>query len=133
MSNATNLSYWFNQKVMDNNGNMVSDINAGLRKLLPDLMPILNNLQNNHEEFMIDDTLLGQPDYMAASFNGGENLFWYICLANLVADPFGGFDTEHVYYAFDNNYLTQLCSNKNSGAGTQSAQKEKIGKIVTLN
>lgn len=134
MSSITQLSYWFNQKTKDNNGNTVTDINAGLRKLIPDLWPIISTADAATNQFIIDETLAGQPDYMASVYNDSPDLFWYICLSNLVTSPFDDFDTEHIYYAYSTNHLNEIATNKNSGGGTQPASSpDKNGKIITLN
>lgn len=132
MSDISKLSYWFNQTITDGNGNTITDINAGLRKLLPDLMPELNNLSNNYTTFAIDETILGQPDYIAHTMQKNHNLFWYVCLANLITNPFEGFDTEHIYYSFDKSYLTSLSTKQAAGGATQPTN-QKVGKIITLN
>lgn len=132
MSDITNLSYWFDKTLTDPNGNVVTDINAGLVNLIPNIMPELNNLNNEHERFVLTDIVTYQPDLIAHVQYKNDDLFWYVCLANLIDNCFDGFDSEHIYYAFSTSYLSMLATNNNAKKNPSNSNG-KIGTTITLN
>ena len=125
-----NLSYWFSEITIDNNGEVVSDINAGLLKLLPDLIDQLNVGDNAEKRFIIPDCQIATPDIAAQTFYDNENMWWYICLENNIVNPFKEYTNNLLYYIFSDAYL----ENKDQQNTTANSTKEsKIGKIIELN
>jgi hypothetical protein len=125
-----NLSYWFEDRIVDNNGVSVSDINAGLVKLIPGLIDDLNDTSNTHTRFVLNEEQEGMPDDVASRIYENQNLWWYICLANLLDNPFDEFKTSMIYYAFDGQYLT---AHQVEQEASKQSKESKIGKIITLN
>ncbi len=129
-SNSCNdFSYWFSQTTVDNNGEVVSDINAGLVKLIPGMIDELNNLNNEHTKFILPEVQEYMPDMVAVQLYNNENLWWYICLTNLLVNPFVEYKYNFMYYAFTKTILTDHAIEKE----TSSQDQSKIGTIIELN
>ena len=125
-----NFSYWFSDRIVDNNGQSVSDINAGLLKLIPDMLDGINNIENCDGRFIVPDCQVGMPDAAAVSFYSDENMWWYICFANLLSNPFTEFNSNLAYYVVNKDVL----KNHNVSLNSQNVNKKsKIGTIVELN
>lgn len=126
----TDFSYWFSNTIIDNNGENVSDINAGIEKLLPDMIDQLNNANNDHTRFLVPDCQIAMPDIAAQTFYKYENLWWYVCLANLLDNPFKQYTNRYLFYAFTPKILEDhnIAEQK-----TSAQQKSKIGTIIELN
>lgn len=126
----TDFSYWFSNTIIDNNGENVSDINAGIEKLLPDMIDQLNNANNDHTRFIVPDCQIAMPDIAAQTFYKYESLWWYICLANLLDNPFNQYTNQYLFYAFT---LQILESHDIKQQKSSTQQKSKIGTIIELN
>ena len=126
----SDFSYWFSETTLDNNGEVVSDINAGLLKLIPDLIDQLNNTSNTHKRFIVPDCQIAMPDIAAQTFYNTEDMWWYICLENLISNPFTEYKNELLYYAFSLSLLTDHDKSKQTDTTSNSS---KIGKIIELN
>lgn len=125
-----NFSYWFSETAIDNNGEVVSDINAGITKLIPDFIETLNNTNNAEKRFIIPDCQIGMPDVAAVTFYNYEEMWWYICLENSLSNPFTEYDNTLLYYIFSENLL----SDHNTAVNTTSnTEKSKIGTVIELN
>jgi len=129
-NSCKNLSYWFSETTLDNNGEIVSDINAGLLKLLPDLMEQLNAGNNAEKRFIIPDCQIATPDIAAQTFYENENMWWYICLENNIVNPFKEYTNNLLFYIFSESYLINHDQNITN---TNTEQKSKIGQIIELN
>lgn len=130
-SNSYNdFSYWFSETTIDNNGEVVSDINAGIVKLLPEVVDEINNPVNEHTRFIVPDCQIAMPDIAAQTFYKYENLWWFICLANLLDNPFEQYLNQYLYYAFTSKILEDHNTEQQK---TSNEQKSKIGTIIELN
>lgn len=124
------FSYWFSKTIVDNNGEVVSDINAGMEKLLPGLNEQLSNPENDHTRFIVPDCQIAMPDIAAQTFYGYENLWWYVCLANTIDNPFTQYLNQYLLYAFS----CKLIEAHDIEQTKQATNKEsKIGTIIELN
>lgn len=124
-----NFSYWFDERIVDNNDISVTDINKGLTKLIPDLIDELNNLDNAHQTFVVNEQNIGEPDAQAYLIYGNPVLWWYICLSNLIDDPFEEFTSNKIFYAFDEKYLSE----HNVETESQTTTTATTGTTITLN
>lgn len=130
-SNSYNdFSYWFSETTLDNNKEVVSDINAGMVKLFPDVVDEINNPNNSHTRFMVPDCQIAMPDIAAQTFYNYENLWWYVCLANLLDNPFEQYTNHYLYYAFTAKIIEE---HNTKQAENTNQQKSKIGTIIELN
>lgn len=130
-SNSYNdFSYWFSETAIDNNGEVVSDINAGIGKLFPELNEQLNNPENDHTRFIVPDCQIAMPDIASQCFYNYEGLWWFICLANAIDDPFTQYLNQFLFYAFSSKLIEEHDTNQSE---TTTAQKSKIGTIIELN
>lgn len=129
-NNYKDFSYWFSETITDPNDNVTSDINKGIEKMIVGLIDELNNPDNSHEKFTIPETQVGMPDIVANAKYDNENMWWYLCLANLLDNPFVQYKNQMMYYAFDEMILEDHKIEINK---SKNSQKSKIGTIVELN
>lgn len=132
MSSYSNFSYWFSDTIVDPQGKTVSDINKGIRDLIPGLIDQLNNLENDHTKFIPSGSQDGQPDSVAYLKYGNQNLWWYVCLSSCLENPFTEFSHGNVLFAFNRNYLSQHAQTKESKQTPQGTES-KIGQVIELN
>ena len=125
-----NFSYWFSQTAIDNNGEVVSDINAGITKLIPELREQLDDTNNEHIRFIIPDCQISLPDIAASRFYGNENMWWFVCLENQITNPFNEYNNQYMYYAFSKSLLSDHSLSAQSKTGDKES---KIGTIIELN
>lgn len=123
------FSYWFSNLIQDNNGVIVTDINEGIRKLIPDMIDQLNDIDNEHTRFMVPDCQIGMPDVAAKTFYDNESSWWYLCLGNQIVNPFKEYKNEFLYYAFTISILSAHDVNTNNNTNSKS----KIGTVIELN
>jgi hypothetical protein len=126
------LSYWFSDSIVDPNGKTTSDINRGIQRICKDLVNQLNDLDNNYTKIIINNDIQGQPDAVADLKYNNDDLWWYVCLSNGLEDPIADFNTDMVFYIFDEDILTNHSITEQNIKATQN-QESKIGKIVELN
>lgn len=131
-NNYHQLSYWFSDSIIDPNGKTTSDINRGIQRICKDLVDQLNDLDNNYTKIIINKDIQGQPDAVANLKYADDELWWYVCLSNGLEDPIADFNTDMVFYIFDENILTNHSITEQNIKAAQN-QKSKIGKIVELN
>ncbi len=124
------LSYWFSETAIDNDGEVVSDINAGITKLLPELIEQLNNEANAEKRFVIPDCQIAMPDVAAKTFYNNENMWWYVCLENNIVSPFNEYLNNLLFFIFSQSILTQHDLNTKN---KETEKESKIGKIIELN
>lgn len=124
------FSYWFSSTIQDNNGNTVTDINEGINKLIPDMIEELNDTTNQHTRFIVPDCQEAMPDISAQKFYNYENLWWYLCLSNVITNPFNEYNRQFLYYAFT---LQILVAHDVSINNAKKDNKSKIGTIIELN
>lgn len=129
--NYRDFSYWFDNIITDPNGNVVSDINAGITKLIPDMFYTLNDTTNYHKRFGLTEQTQNMPDIAAMSLYGTEALWWYIMFANLIDNPFSNFTNEFLYYAFSEKLLSEHSISEENKASENT--ENKIGTIIELN
>jgi len=120
---------YFSERIIDNNGVSVSDINKGISTLIPIFIESLD-LADEPQSIILDETYEGQPDLVAhdSSYFGDQDKWWVFCLSNFLNDPFKEVKSRWIYYLYDpvtyNTVTTTLTADNKS---------EKIGTVVTLN
>lgn len=131
-SDYQDFSYWFSDTITDPKGNNVSDINKGIKRLFTDLVYQLNNLDNQHSKYYIDETQDGQPDSTSYLKYGNTKLWWYMCLSSCLEDPFKDFVHDKIFYTFEKDILTNHATTE-SESNTKNNTESKIDKIIELN
>lgn len=129
-SSYRHFSYWFQDTILDNNGESVSDINAGIVKLIPDTLDKINDVSNSISRFIVPDCQIGMPDVAAKCFYYDENMWWYICYGNLLMNPFTEYTNNLMYFTVDEQIIEDQDINLNN---QNVDNKSKIGTIIELN
>ena len=129
------FSYWFKDTIIDPEGNVVSDINSGIKKLMPNLYEATKDDNNSSTIFAIPDHMQNIPDFASYQIYGTDILWWFLMYCNSIDNPFKDFTNKFLYYGFDVGFL-QACSIDAESNAINAQQKEsenKIGTIIELN
>lgn len=130
-SNDIHLDSFFQQKIVDNNGISVTDINAGLINLFSKFNDEANNFQES-EMYLISEFEENYPDLIAKhSILGDQRYWWWILLLNRLEDPMVDLKVNWKYAINDGSQIDDFI-NKTNETG-DSNKNNRIGKIVELN
>lgn len=128
--NDTSLDSFFQERILDNNGISVTDINAGLRNLFYNFNEYADNFEPT-ERFLVSDIEEGYPDLIAQkSVLGTQNYWWWITLLNRLENPMTDFKMNWVYSINDNTQIQNFINITNED---NSSNTSRIGKVVELN
>lgn len=129
--NDENFSSFFQQKIVDNNGVAVTDINLGLRNLF-------NTFNENaeyifeSERYVVSDYDTGYPDLIAKnSILHDQRYWWWITLLNRLENPMTDFKSNWVYSINSQATISNLINTSNDI--NNSTNNSRIGKLVELN
>lgn len=131
MVNNINFDSYFNKTVIDNNGNTVTDINAGL----DNLFAYFNNAEYNlttSQSYLVSEYEEGYPDLVAyRSILGSQQYWWWVLLLNKLDDSFTDIKYNWVYSINDAQQINSFI--ENSTEANTSEDENRLGKIVELN
>ena len=128
--NSTPLDSFFQDRILDNNGVSVTDINAGLRNLFYNFNEYADNFEPT-ERFLVSDIEEGYPDLIAQkSILGTQNYWWWITLLNRLENPMTDFKMNWVYSINDDTQIQNFINVTNED---NSSNTSRIGKVVELN
>lgn len=131
MVNNINFDSYFNKTVIDNNGNTVTDINAGLDNLFAYFNNAEYNL-NTTQSYLVSEYEEGYPDLVAyRSILGSQQYWWWILLLNKLDDSFTNIKYNWVYSINDAQQINSFI--ENSTEANTSEDENRLGKIVELN
>lgn len=129
--NDTNFDSFFQERILDNNGVSVTDINAGLVNLFTKF----NNEADSFAEsqrYLVSEFEEGYPDLVAMhSLLADQQYWWWILLLNRLEDPMTDLKPNWIYSINDTNQIDDFI-NKSNDTGNSDANK-RIGSIVELN
>lgn len=131
MVNNINFDSYFDKTVIDNNGNTVTDINAGL----DNLFAYFNNAEYNlttTQSYLVSEYEEGYPDLVAYhSILGSQQYWWWVLLLNKLDDSFTDIKYNWVYSINDAQQINSFI--ENSTEANTSEDEDRLGKIVELN
>lgn len=131
MVNNINFDSYFDKTVIDNNGNTVTDINAGL----DNLFAYFNNAEYNltvSQSYLVSEYEEGYPDLVAyRSILGSQQYWWWVLLLNKLDDSFTDIKYNWVYSINDAQQINSFI--ENSTEANTSEDEDRLGKIVELN
>lgn len=131
MVNNVNFDSYFEKTTTDNNGNTVTDINAGLENLFA----YFNNAEYNltvSQSYLVSEYEEGYPDLIAyRSILGSQEYWWWILLLNRLDDPLVDIKYNWVYSINDSTQINNFIA----GSTEKNTQEDesRIGKVVELN
>ena len=131
MVNNINFDSYFDKTVIDNNGNTVTDVNAGL----DNLFAYFNNTEYNlstTQSYLVSEHEEGYPDLVAYhSILGSQQYWWWILLLNKLDDSFTDIKYNWVYSINDAQQINSFI--ENSTEANTSEDENRLGKVVELN
>ena len=131
MVNNINFDSYFDKTVVDNNGNTVTDINAGLDNLFAYFNTAEYNLSTT-QSYLVSEYEEGYPDLVAyRSILGSQQYWWWILLLNKLDDSFTDIKYNWVYSINDAQQINSFI--ENSTEANTSEDENRLGKIVELN
>lgn len=131
MVNNINFDSYFDKTVIDNNGNTVTDINAGLDNLFAYFNNAEYNL-NTSQSYLVSEYEEGYPDLVAyRSILGSQQYWWWVLLLNKLDDSFTDIKYNWVYSINDAQQINSFI--ENSTEANTSEDENRLGKIVELN
>lgn len=129
--NDTNLDSFFQERIIDNNGVSVTDINAGLVNLFTKFNEEADNFFEE-QRYLVSEFEEGYPDLIAKhSILRDQQYWWWILLLNRLEDPMTDFQPNWIYSINDKTQIDSFI-NKTNETGTSNDNK-RIGTIVELN
>lgn len=131
MVNNINFDSYFDKTVVDNNGNTVTDINAGLDNLFAYFNTAEYNLTTT-QSYLVSEYEEGYPDLVAyRSILGSQQYWWWVLLLNKLDDSFTDIKYNWVYSINDAQQINSFI--ENSTEANTSEDEDRLGKIVELN
>lgn len=131
MVNNINFDSYFDKTVVDNNGNTVSDINAGLDNLFAYFNTAEYNLSTT-QSYLVSEYEEGYPDLVAYhSILGSQQYWWWVLLLNKLDDSFTDIKYNWVYSINDAQQINSFI--ENSTEANTSEDENRLGKVVELN
>lgn len=129
--NDINFDSFFQERIIDNNGVSVTDINAGLGNLFTRFNEEAKNFVES-QRYLVSEFEEGYPDLIAKhSILGDQDYWWWICLLNRLEDPTMDLKNNWIYSINDRNQIEDFI-NKSNDTGSSNSNK-RIGTIVELN
>ena len=129
--NDVELDSFFQERIIDNNGVDVTDINAGLTNLFAFFNEKEDTLYEN-ERYMVKDYENGYPDLVARnSILCDQKYWWWILLMNRLENPMTDIKTHWVYSILDRSDINNFVNQSNENIDSQ--RDNRIGSIVELN
>ena len=131
MVNNINFDSYFDKTVVDNNGNTVTDINAGLDNLFAYFNTAEYNLTTT-QSYLVSEYEEGYPDLVAyRSILGSQQYWWWVLLLNKLDDSFTDIKYNWVYSINDAQQINSFI--ENSTEANTSEDENRLGKVVELN
>jgi hypothetical protein len=129
--NDMNFDSFFQERIVDNNGISVTDINAGLRNLFYNFNEKADDF-NPTEMFFVTDVDTGYPELIAKkSVLEKQGYWWWITLLNRLENPMTDFKTNWVYSINSTSQITSFINETNENISSNN--NNRIGKVVELN
>ncbi len=129
--NSIKLDSFFQERILDNNGVSVTDINAGLVNLFTKFNEEANSF-NEEERYLVSEFEEGYPDLIAKhSILTDQQYWWWILLLNRLENPMEDLKPNWLYSINSQRQINDFINKSNDSGNTNS--NKRIGKIVELN
>ena len=129
MSNNIKYDSFFTERIVDNNGQSCSDVNAGLKKLYQGL----NDNWYSFEEmqrYLVSQDEDGYPELVAKhSILGSQDYWWWILFLNRLDDPLTAIKENWIYSINSTDQISSFITETNS---LENRVESEIGKRITI-
>ena len=129
--NDISLNSFFQERIIDNNGVSVTDINLGLMNLFRNYNDEANRFEST-ERFFVSDIEAGYPDLIAKkSILQDQQFWWWVTLLNRLENPMTDFKAGWIYSVTDINQVLDFINLTNENISSNN--NTRIGKVIELN
>lgn len=129
--NSIYLDSFFQERILDNNGVSVTDINSGLVNLFTKFNEEADNF-SEEQRFLVSEFEEGYPDLIAKhSILGDQEYWWWVLLLNRLEDPMEDLKSNWMYSINSKSQIDNFI-NKSNDTGNSDNNK-RIGSVVELN
>lgn len=128
---ANNISYdsFFSETVIDNNGQSITDVNAGLKNLYQSLNDNWYNF-GEVQRYLVSQDEEGFPELVAKhSVLGSTEFWWWILFLNRLDDPLTAIKENWVYSINSKNQITSFITETNT---IENKTESEIGKVIKI-
>lgn len=129
--NDVSLDSFFQDRILDNNGVSVTDINLGLNNLFK----YFNTQEPNMEEtqrYLVKEFEEGFPDLVAKkSIMQDQRYWWWLLLVNRLENPMTDIQTNFIYSVLSLNDINDFINSSNQSV--ESSNNSRLGTLVELN
>lgn len=128
---ANNISYdsFFSETVTDNNGQSITDVNAGLKNLYQSLNDNWYNF-GEVQRYLVSQDEEGFPELVAKhSVLGSTEFWWWILFLNRLDDPLTAIKENWVYSINSKNQITSFITETNT---IENKTESEIGKVIKI-
>lgn len=140
MAAGVSFDSFFEDRVIDNNGVSVTDINVGLNKL----HKVFKGYQLDNtgiQKYLVSEEEAGFPDLVALKSSYGSQLYWWwLLLFNRQDDALEGIKANWVYTIYSIDTIKNFVetsnnnnSNNNVDSNIEMQNDNRIGSIIELN
>lgn len=129
MSNNIKYDSFFTERIVDNNGQDCSDVNAGLKKLYQGL----NDNWYSFEEmqrYLVSQDEDGYPELVAKhSILGSQDYWWWILFLNRLDDPLTAIKENWIYSINSTDQISSFITETNN---LENRVESEIGKKIKI-
>lgn len=119
----------FNTTIIDNNGEVVSDLNKAFYNSYPMFIDKLTNNCKEVTPIVSNEIVEGYPDLIAYLKYEDQLLWYFFLLSNYLDDPFTQITSGSLFYIYNDEVLNEINLNQvDNNEGTN-----RTGVVVELN
>ena len=127
----TSLDSFFSTTIIDNKGNSVTDINAGLNKLFKTINEKAANIYES-QNYLVKEFEEAYPELVAKnSILHDTKYWWWILILNALENPFTDVKPNWVYSINSETTINGLIEAANTAVEDKTT--ERTGNIIELN
>lgn len=128
--NDVSFDSFFQERIVDNNGISVTDINRGLVNLFKNYNEQADNF-TEVERYLVGEFEEGYPDLVAKNSNlRNTKYWWWVLLLNNLENPMTDIRANWIYAINSPATINSFINKTNQ---TNAASNNRIGTIVELN
>lgn len=129
MANNTSYDSFFSETTVDNNGQSICDVNAGLKKLYQALNDNWNNF-GEVQRYLVSQDEDGFPELVAKhSVLGSTEYWWWILFLNRLDNPLTDIKENWIYSINSREQISQFITESNT---LENRISSDIGKVITV-
>ena len=128
------FSSFFDNRVIDNNGIAVTDINTGINNLFLKYTVNAENLVDD-QRYLVSENEENYPDLVAKnSLINNASLWWWFMMTNRLDDPLKDVEANYTYSIVTQSQMEDTINDTwANNIETSNGSNSRIGQIIELN